>query len=345
MNNFIKKKVGPFTLGEKMQEMRNERRFSLEEISKATQIQSRYLEYLERGEYDKLPVEVYVKGFLKNYAAFFGVDSVSLIKLYEREKDIRENIKKRKKEKINHSIFLKAPKINNFVFSSKAFISVLAFIFVLAGFFYIYREVDRFVSYPRLVILSPADGVETDENLITVEGITDKDVQILINNQATIVDDEGKFKEEVTLLSGVNSIKVEAKNRFGKKAEKSFLVKSNYVSEVEKMNMENGGEFLPLQEGEVKGAEIMSHKISLYVTEGPVWVVIKADDNPVYEGNIYPQTIQNFSVKEKMIINSGREKVTWIQIEDQEPRKLEDFPARGKDRILEIKKENFENNN
>lgn len=53
---------------------RQQYRMSYAEIAKATRIQAKYLESLENGEYEKLPAEVYVRGFLKSYARHLGLN-------------------------------------------------------------------------------------------------------------------------------------------------------------------------------------------------------------------------------------------------------------------------------
>jgi len=95
-SGFTKKRVGTLTLGEKLRKLRSDRRMSLNEVSRVTKIQIVYLERLEEGMYDKLPADVYVKGFLRSYAEFLGVDEEILVKLYEKEKGIKKNLEKRK---------------------------------------------------------------------------------------------------------------------------------------------------------------------------------------------------------------------------------------------------------
>ena len=79
----------------------------------------------------------------------------------------------------------------------KIIFSVVA-ILVLAGLFFIYKEIGSYASAPRLAILNPNSNDETFENFIFVEGITDKDATVFINNQPALVNDDGKFKEKIT---------------------------------------------------------------------------------------------------------------------------------------------------
>ena len=59
------------TIGNLLKERRQERNLTLKQISEATKIRSEYLEALEKGDYSVFPSEVYIKGFLKNYAKLY----------------------------------------------------------------------------------------------------------------------------------------------------------------------------------------------------------------------------------------------------------------------------------
>ncbi|MCL5056984.1 MAG: DUF4115 domain-containing protein [Actinobacteria bacterium] len=55
---------------------------SLETAEENTKIRRKYLEALEQENYDILPGRVYVKGFLKNYASFLGLNANELVSAY-----------------------------------------------------------------------------------------------------------------------------------------------------------------------------------------------------------------------------------------------------------------------
>ena len=72
---FTTKKVeGSATLSEKLVEIRKERNIDLDTLSDKTKITKKYLVHLEEGELNKLPAEIYVKGFLKKIADFYNID-------------------------------------------------------------------------------------------------------------------------------------------------------------------------------------------------------------------------------------------------------------------------------
>src|SRR5919107_3950495 len=65
-------------IGRILEQKRNERGLSLEDVEQATKIRKRYLTGLEREDYAMLPDAVYVRGFLKTYANYLGLDGEDL---------------------------------------------------------------------------------------------------------------------------------------------------------------------------------------------------------------------------------------------------------------------------
>lgn len=224
MNGFTKKSVGTLTLGERLRSIRSDKRITLNDVAKITKIRLEYLENLEAGNYDKLPVDVYVKGFLRSYGEFLGMNGDSLIRLYEKEKGIKRNLeeskkpRRKKKESVN---------ISSFVFTPRKLVIAFIVVLIFLSFFYLYREIGSFASVPRLVLLNPPAASETLDASLNVEGITDKDATLFINGQPVLVGDDGKFKESVTLQPGINVINIKAVNRFKKEKTETVSVQFN----------------------------------------------------------------------------------------------------------------------
>jgi cytoskeleton protein RodZ len=70
-------------LGELLRKTREEKRLSLEDAEAATKIRSTYLQALEQEQFDQLPGRIYVKGFLKNYARYLGLDAGQVLSLFQ----------------------------------------------------------------------------------------------------------------------------------------------------------------------------------------------------------------------------------------------------------------------
>ena len=70
------------TLGKYLHEARVARGFDLREAAQQTRISAQYLKALEEEDFSKLPGEVFVKGFLKNYAKFLNLDELDVMQRY-----------------------------------------------------------------------------------------------------------------------------------------------------------------------------------------------------------------------------------------------------------------------
>jgi cytoskeleton protein RodZ len=63
-----------FEIGNSLREARVRQQLELGEVELATKIRSRYLRALEEETFDALPAQTYVKGFLRTYADYLGLD-------------------------------------------------------------------------------------------------------------------------------------------------------------------------------------------------------------------------------------------------------------------------------
>jgi len=71
------------SFGSYLRKHRQKRGISLKDIADATKINVNSLLLLEREELDKLPPDVIVRGFIKAYSSFIGLDSSEPLKRYE----------------------------------------------------------------------------------------------------------------------------------------------------------------------------------------------------------------------------------------------------------------------
>jgi cytoskeletal protein RodZ len=219
--NFTRKRVGSLTLGEKLRKVRNDNRISLAEVSRATKIQVKYLEALEAGAYEKLPPEVYVRGFLRGYAAHLGIPEDAMLRLYERERSIRKNLGKTEtpaRFQLGGGMPIRIP------LSSRGIVVAVIALVIIGFFSYLFLEFRSFVSEPRLVILSPSDGDMVTEAEVRVRGATDPRAEVRINGEGTTVDEHGVFSEGLSIDSGLNVITISSMNRFGKTRERTVTV-------------------------------------------------------------------------------------------------------------------------
>ncbi len=83
-------------IGQKLEEARNRKGISIREASESTKIRGDYLTSFESGNFDlKLP-EVYLRGFIRVYARFLGIDPESAVSDLNIELGIKPNKTNRK---------------------------------------------------------------------------------------------------------------------------------------------------------------------------------------------------------------------------------------------------------
>ena len=68
--------------GKALKDIREHLGISLQEISARTRIHLPYLEFIEGDRYDKLPHEVYLRGYLIQYAKVMGLDTTRVVRGY-----------------------------------------------------------------------------------------------------------------------------------------------------------------------------------------------------------------------------------------------------------------------
>lgn len=77
-------------IGDLLQKARIMKKLSLEEINDETKIRLDQLKAIEAGDFQKLPGEVYVKGFIMNFARAVGLDEHEVLKKYYKLKNAAE---------------------------------------------------------------------------------------------------------------------------------------------------------------------------------------------------------------------------------------------------------------
>lgn len=290
-DGFVRKKVESLTLGEKLIKLRNQYRMSLTDISKATRIQVKYLEALESGDHRDLPAEVYVRGFLRSYARYLGLEDDAFIKLYDKEKHIRAHLGKEEVKSEPKSFILG----NAWVITPRTlFFGALALI-LLGTFSYLFRELHAFVAEPHLLITAPISGQVVGEGSVLVMGRTDLGAQVLLNGESVFVDGNGAFQEKITLQPGPNILRITATNRFDKTKEVVVTVENTAVPAI------GNPEVIP---------------VKLLATAPIEEVILEVDGMVVWNGPWDEGREEQLRVRDRLKIRTSNEQSFSIQVAD-----------------------------
>ncbi len=217
LNKFKTKRVETIlTVGECLKRKRKELNISTKDISEKLRVKIGYLENLEESNYEKLPPDVYVKGFIKNYAQLVGLDPEKMTSVYDREKKIENKIEKKYQKK--EILTSKLTKQNFAVITPKIITAFLSLLVLFIVGYYLWYQISSFNSTPYLFVSSPYEDQVINDSDITVEGETERETTIKINGQDIFVNPDGYFKENIMLQPGKNTLIIEATNKFNKTA-------------------------------------------------------------------------------------------------------------------------------
>ncbi len=76
------------TLGETLQQAREQMGVSLDEAERETRIRSKILAAFEDDNQAELPAPVYARGLLRNYATYLGIDPTSILDLFDAQTNV-----------------------------------------------------------------------------------------------------------------------------------------------------------------------------------------------------------------------------------------------------------------
>lgn len=145
--------AGTDPLGERLVAAREAKGIDLLRAERETKIRRPYLAALERGDYASLPGGVYVRGFLRNYAQYLGLDPDEAVAQWHREApaDVPEPV-----------IVVPRPLVaarKGLVLSSGIVVAAVVTVVVLAILAYIGFQLVRFSEPPPLNVVQPPTAV------------------------------------------------------------------------------------------------------------------------------------------------------------------------------------------
>ncbi|HFC01114.1 MAG TPA: hypothetical protein ENJ53_09950 [Phaeodactylibacter sp.] len=165
-----------------------------------------------------------------------GADERDLIKSFEKEKSIRENLIEKDSATKNRSDKFEKISLSKFYITPKTISVILILLSFLGLFYYLYKKMDTFVATPELIVLSPESDDITESSQVVVRGKTDRGNEVFVNDRPVMVDEDGFFSEKITLKNGVNIINIKSVNRFKKETIKTVSVEARYAQKEDEKN-------------------------------------------------------------------------------------------------------------
>ena len=210
---FKTKQIETQTLGEKLKNAREFMKMALWQASKKTKIPVNYLRYLEEGNYKELPADVYIAAYLKKYAEILNLNIQEILEQFKTEREITVNSLKSPGAGKKATHFIKKPLL---IVTPKRLGLVLAIMAIALVFGYFWHQISYLIHPPSIKIAQPVSDLTTQEKSIEISGRTVSDIYLTINGKEVYVDSRGNFSSVIDLRLGLNILKIEAKDRFGK---------------------------------------------------------------------------------------------------------------------------------
>ncbi|AJF05998.1 helix-turn-helix domain-containing protein [Geoalkalibacter subterraneus] len=174
--------------GDILKNRRRERQLSLDDVARQTRMRTAFLEALEEGRFEEFPAETYVKGFLRNYSEFLGLDSETLLDVYQQQRpavaDVDSELR-RIETGLVQPVQRSSPRRSLLLF---LFITVLILIGLAIGYF--------LTQKPGVVGLLPESQVPVDAPG-TVDPVQNR-ASPPSSDAGTVTETEGEARTEVT---------------------------------------------------------------------------------------------------------------------------------------------------
>lgn len=206
MNQSIKTQ----TVGELLAKKRLEKKLSLSDIAKTTQIKLPYLEALEANDFASLPSAPYIKAYVTTYAKLLGLNSSPLLAILRR--DYQESAKGR----LVPREFIRQTLKKSALFSPVRLALLSALTLFVVFFAYAFWQWFQLSRPPRLEVFQPTEWQNTAAKVI-VEGQTVDDALVMVNAQPVALQTGGFFSSEVYFtVEGPAIITIKATDKRGK---------------------------------------------------------------------------------------------------------------------------------
>ena len=199
------------TVGQIISQARQKRGLSIDQLSGLTKIDSRYISALEQDNYQLLPSETFVKGFIRNLCQRLDLNPNELIAIFRR--DFRHP-EQPPVSKHRSRLFLpdNATQFLPFMVGGVVFLVYLIFQF-------------------RAIVIPPKLSISNPENNavlvspVEIEGNTAIDATIFINEDIKIRPDaSGHFITRLNFPQGEIAIQIKSVNRFSRSVTKNLSV-------------------------------------------------------------------------------------------------------------------------
>lgn len=311
------------SVGARLRDARERQGLPLEAVAHSLRISLKTLQALEQGDIQRLPADVYIRGFLRQYADVLGLDPVPLLRAFAIERA-------RFPAKVTTFPWMLAGRAQARLWdrlTPRALAVLGGGAVLLIVFFYVVLQVRTYARPPRLDVFEPPQDIEVREPTVTVRGRTDATAEISINGEQTAVRSDGTFEEALGVGEGVNTLRVVARSIGGRE---TIAVREVLLRPADTLGTPETGP-KPGTQQPVTGMGPFS--LTVRAEGEAVWVQLTVDRIVAFSGLLLPTSERTVSGKE-ISITSGKAGRTLININGEDQGVLADTPGTVRDVVF-----------
>lgn len=203
------------TVAKILKKAREEKGLTFAQIRETLKIHPRFLQALEESDYRVFSSPVHLKGFLKNYAEYLGLDVPSILAFWRREYD---EAQARRKE----SFLTPLPRSLNI--TPGLILGGFTTLAVVGFFLYLLLAYRSVAEAPQLNLESPAKDLKIIGTTLKIAGQTDPEAMLTLNGQRLLLDERGHFAETIRLSPGANRLNFSVTSKLGRERKVSRTV-------------------------------------------------------------------------------------------------------------------------
>ena len=274
-------------------------------VSADTKIQKKYLEQIEEDKYDTGNPEIFMTGFIKIYADYLGLNVSRVLALYRRTYKMYESSKEskpnhKKKSSLNSKFFK-----NKIPITPQALTLTLIVLIILGILAYLFVQFYNFQRPPKLQISSPSNNSTVTEETILINGSTEAETIIEINDEPIKVSQSLEFEKEITLSEGSNTVTIRARKINNESRETVKILTINYTKPKEEVKKK--------EEAKVPEKPKVN-KIKVEIVGAEAWVEIIVDGDQE-AAEILPEGFsQEYEIKSDFLLTTGRASNTKVTV-------------------------------
>lgn len=170
-------------------------------LASLTDIPSRFIDALLEGNFDQLPSQPYIRGYLFKISNALGAENDYLWQIF---RSSVEALSSGEKDRLP---------TNRFALEKMSKSTMIWIVAGLSIFLLISLNFNRILGKPSIDVTVPDT---TEESVITVTGVINPDDRLTLNGEIIYTNDIGNFEKQVQLEPGLNTLEFKAKRYLGR---------------------------------------------------------------------------------------------------------------------------------